>query len=112
MRARLCEGRGRTFKSCQVHQIIAGSFNTLLPRPLLKGGKHMQTYTQCRLRRGRTEQIAWIPSEIAKKNQFLRIKSEDGWRVIGVGATMPESYVMIRHKRDYGAAFHIIDMHA
>jgi hypothetical protein len=23
MRARLCEGRGRTFKSCQVHQIIA-----------------------------------------------------------------------------------------
>ena len=53
----------------------------------------MQTYTQCRLRRGRTEQIAWIPSEFAKKNQFLRIKSEDGWRVIGMGATMPESYV-------------------
>ena len=56
----------------------------------------MQRYTQCRLRRGRTEQIAWIPSEFAKKNQFLRIKSDDGWRVIGVGATMPESYVISR----------------
>ena len=72
----------------------------------------MQTYTQCRLRRGRTEQIAWIPSEFAKKNQFLRIKSEDGWRVIGVGATMPESYVMMRHERDYSAAFHSIELRA
>lgn len=64
----------------------------------------MQTYTQCRLRRGRTEQIARIPSEFAKKNQFLRIKGEDGWRVIGVGATMPESYVT-RHERDHRAAY-------
>ena len=32
----------------------------------------------------------------------MRIKSEDGWRLIGVGATMPESYVM-RHERDYRA---------
>ena len=72
----------------------------------------MQTYTQqCRLRRERTEQIAWIPSEFAKKNQFLRIKSEDGWRVIGVGATMPESYVM-RHERDYCGAFAIIELRA
>ena len=71
----------------------------------------MQTYTQCRLRRGRTEQIAWIPSEFAKKNQFLRIKSEDGWHVIGVGATMPESYV-IGHERDYRAAFPGIDLRA
>ena len=69
----------------------------------------MQTYTQCRLRRGRMEQIAWIPSEFAKKNQFLRIKSEDGWRVIGVGATMPESYVT-RHERDHRAAFPSIDL--
>lgn len=37
----------------------------------------MQTYTQCGLRRGRTEQIAWIPSEFAKKNQFLRIKKRE-----------------------------------
>ena len=64
----------------------------------------MQTYTQCRLRRGQTEQIAWIPSEFAKKSQFLRIKGEDGWRVIGVGATMSEGYV-IRHARDHRAAF-------
>jgi hypothetical protein len=71
----------------------------------------MQTYKQCRLRRGRTEQIAWIPSEFAKKNQFLRIKNEDGWRVIGVGTRMPESYV-IRHERDYRAAFPSIELRA
>jgi hypothetical protein len=55
------------------------------------------------------EQIAWIPSEFAKKNQFLRIKSEDGWRVIGVGATTSESYV-IGHERDYRAAFASIEL--
>jgi hypothetical protein len=60
----------------------------------------MQTYTQCRLRRGRTEQIAWIPSEFAKKNRFLRIKDQNGWRVIGVGATKPAEYV-ITHARDH-----------
>ena len=53
----------------------------------------MQTYTQCRLRRGRTEQIIWIRTEFAKKNTFVRIKDEDGWRVIGVGATKPARYV-------------------
>jgi hypothetical protein len=46
----------------------------------------MQTYTQCRLRRGRTEQIAWIPSEFAKKNQFFadqerrRLARNRDWR--------------------------------
>ena len=58
------------------------------------------SYTQCRLRRGRTEQIAWIPSEFADKNRFLEIRGETGWRVIGVGATMPADYVK-GHERDY-----------
>jgi hypothetical protein len=58
------------------------------------------TYTQCRLRRGKVEQIAWIPSEFAKKHKHLKIKEENGWRVIGVGATVDESYLR-RYERSY-----------
>lgn len=58
------------------------------------------TYTQCRLRRGKVEQLAWIPSQFAVKNKSLRIKGEDGWRVIGVGATRPAAYVTT-HRDDY-----------
>ena len=61
-------------------------------------------YTQCRLRRGKTEQIAWIPSQFAKKLKSLRIKGEAGWRVLGIGATMPESYLQQR-ERDNRTAF-------
>lgn len=59
-----------------------------------------QRYTQCRLIRGRTKQVAWIPTELAVKGKVLEIKGERGWRVIGVGATVDESYVK-EHERDY-----------
>ena len=55
-------------------------------------------FTQCRLRKGKTEQIAWIPSEFARKLRSLRINGENGWRVLGVGATMPASYLQRRDR--------------
>ncbi len=61
-------------------------------------------YTQCRLRKGKTEQIAWIPSEFARKLRSLRINGENGWRVLGVGPTMPESYFQ-RRGCDHRTAF-------
>jgi hypothetical protein len=72
------------------------------PEPNQSKEGAMQTYTQCRLRRNRTEQIVWMPTEFAKKNSFVRIKDEDGWRVIGVGATKPAEFVTTHgHGRDH-----------
>lgn len=49
------------------------------------GTHHPEVYVQCRLQRGNTFTTAWIPSVFAKVGQYLRIKSVDGWKVVGVG---------------------------
>lgn len=59
-----------------------------------------QRYTQCRLKNGRSQQVAWIPTEFAIKGKTLEIKGERGWRVISIGSTVDESYVR-EHERDY-----------
>ena len=41
-------------------------------------------YRQCFLRRGTAQQVAWIPEELAVHGKFVRIKDEDGWKVICV----------------------------
>lgn len=46
---------------------------------------HLEVYAQCRLRRGNTETVAWIPSIFAKCGKYVRIKDVNGWRVISVG---------------------------
>lgn len=38
-------------------------------------------YKQCLLRRGDTQQIVWIPEELAVHGKFVRIEEEDGWMV-------------------------------
>jgi hypothetical protein len=58
------------------------------------------TYTQCKLRRGITQQTAWIPSEFAVRDRYVRIRNEDGWRVISVGGTQSAEYVR-EHERDF-----------
>jgi len=60
----------------------------------------MQTYTQCKLRRLNTEQTAWIPSQFAVVGKFLRIKNQNGWKVISVGGTQTEDYRR-DHERDF-----------
>lgn len=59
-----------------------------------------ETYSQCRLQRGATEQVAWIPSEFAVRGKYVRIKDVDGWRVVSVGAERPAEYVRER-ERDF-----------
>lgn len=60
----------------------------------------METYTQCRLQRGTTQQVAWIPSEFAVRGKYIRIKSVDGWRVTSVGAEQSAEYVR-EYERDF-----------
>jgi len=62
------------------------------------------TYTQCKLQRGSTFQTAWIPSTFAKKNLYLNITGQNGWKVISTGGTLPAEYVYA-HERDYAKAF-------
>jgi hypothetical protein len=52
-----------------------------------------ETYTQCRLRRGAVEQVAW-------RGKYVRIGDVDGWRVISVGAEQSAEYRR-EHERDF-----------
>ena len=65
---------------------------------------HTHSYRQCRLARGNTRQMAWIPEKFAVAGRFLRLtdegKTEDGWQVTGVGAAMTEENVRER-SQDY-----------
>jgi hypothetical protein len=59
-----------------------------------------ETYTQCRLRRGAVEQVAWIPSSFAVHGKYVRIRDVDGWRVTSVGAEQSAEYRR-EHERDF-----------
>jgi hypothetical protein len=62
----------------------------------------MTTYTQCKLQKGDTFTTRYIPSEFAKKNKIVGIKEnkvwKEGWKVIGVGATLDAKYVEEKDK--------------
>ena len=46
----------------------------------------MLYYRQCKLQRGSSAMITWIPEKFSKKGKFLKIKNEgtweDGWQVV------------------------------
>lgn len=50
-------------------------------------------YKQCTLQKGNTIQTSWIPEEFAKSGKYIRLKDDDGWKVIGVGFRASEQQV-------------------
>lgn len=64
------------------------------------------THTQCRLQRGNSFTVTWLPSKFAIKGKIVKLKESkvgvwiDGWSVTDVWATMDSSYVNER-SRDY-----------
>ena len=64
--------------------------------------------TQCRLKKGNTETVSWIPTKFAKKGKYLKLKNnrtnewEDGWQVISNsdGHSMP-SEIVLERSQDY-----------
>lgn len=62
------------------------------------------TYRQCRLKRGATAQIAWIPQEFAKIGRYLEIQGENGWLVEGVYGRSAGEY-LTTDGRDYRKEF-------
>jgi len=57
-------------------------------------------YVQCIMEKGNLQQTSWVPEKFAKMDKFLRLKDDDGWKVISVGAKSEKKYVEDR-SQDY-----------
>jgi len=61
-------------------------------------------HRQCVLRRGTTQQTAWIPAAQAVVGKHVRLKAEsgweDGWEVLSAGEARPTELVL-GHASDY-----------
>ena len=59
-------------------------------------------YRQCSLRKKTKEtshtQVSWIPERYAIKGKFLKLKEDNGWEVLSVGAKQPASVVNQRSR--------------
>jgi hypothetical protein len=64
----------------------------------------MRTHTQCRMQRKNVHTIAWIPSEFAVVDKYLKLRGENGWQVKSSGHVLPSDYVR-DHERDHVNAF-------
>ena len=66
--------------------------------------KKTPTYTQCKLQKGYTFRVVWIPTLFARPNRMIDLKIDgkwsDGWRVVFVGAIASSEYVET-HEADY-----------
>lgn len=64
------------------------------------------THTQCKLTRGDTQYICWLPTKYAILGKFLKLKDretdtwENGWQVKETFSTMNSDYVADR-SRDF-----------
>lgn len=64
------------------------------------------TYTQCRLRRGESWQVSWVPSNMAIPGKYLKLKNSetgewvDGWRVEAAFA-VTTSFAANERSQDY-----------
>ena len=61
-------------------------------------------HVQCLLRKGETKQVAWIPEKFAKRGKVVRLRDEDGWRVVETYTSKPPEFVR-EHERDHRTAF-------
>ena len=61
-------------------------------------------HRQCRLRKGATEQVTFIPEEFAKVGRFVKLRSatewDDGWKVVAVYSRV-ESREAAERSQDY-----------
>ncbi len=66
--------------------------------------QYVHYYHQCWLVRGSARQMAWIPEKFAVAGHYLKLtengRTEDGWQVAGVGASLPEDTIRER-SQDY-----------
>ena len=41
-------------------------------------------HRQCKLKKGDTYQVTWIPEKYAKIGKYLQLKDDDGWQVVEI----------------------------
>ena len=57
-------------------------------------------YCQCTLKKGKSNEVVWIPEKYAKKGKWLKIVNDNGWQVMETGNPLSEEYVF-GHERDF-----------
>ncbi len=62
-----------------------------------------ETHTQCKLQRGPTVTVRWIPTRYAVKGHYLKLKGSDGawtdgWQVVETWKTLPTEVVTARER--------------
>ena len=57
-------------------------------------------HVQCKLKKGNTTQYSWIPEKFANKGKFVKLKDDDGWKVIEVYSRENSKFVNER-QMDY-----------
>lgn len=60
---------------------------------------------QCLLRNGVRWQVAWLPVQFAAFGKWVKLRDEDGWRVVAVYPLYQES-VDVPHGYLSGGVFH------
>tara|TARA_Y100000034_G_scaffold137002_1_gene218245 strand:+ start:5502 stop:5705 length:204 start_codon:yes stop_codon:yes gene_type:complete len=62
-------------------------------------------FKQCTLQKGITSQTSWIPEKFAVKGNYLRLKDDDGWKVLDVGASMTDEQIKAQQQRVHEGIF-------
>lgn len=65
-----------------------------------------QMYRQCKLRRGRTWQVVWLPVQLAKIGKTVKIHDDfrGDWLVVDAWSTAPE-HLLTFNERNHRAEF-------
>lgn len=62
-------------------------------------------YSQAEMVKGNVHQIAWIPIKFAVVGKYLKLKGDDGWKVVDVGDVAMTEASVFQGERKYLKAF-------
>lgn len=60
----------------------------------------MKLHRQCMLTKGTKGQMLWIPEKFAIVGKYIKLKGDDGWRVVKVYTKKP-SREITKRQQDY-----------
>lgn len=58
-------------------------------------------YKQCVLEKCKVKQTAWIPEQFAHAGKILKIKDNNGWKVVEVGSQRFDQAYVLEREQDY-----------
>lgn len=63
----------------------------------------VKMYNQCRVRKGNSIMITWLPTALAKVGNIVNLKEADawvnGWKILSVGGAISEEKLKEQEKR-------------